>query len=306
LKSEVEKKLSDDEQRGHDGVFHYEDGVPVFDTNARLHQVENEQAAAKKRDEKYKDEQLKIDRRMMWFTGILVLCTAATGVINIWQGTIAKKSAEAASENAIAAKSQAEAAKEQVAEIKSGSTDTHTLAQAARDQAIASKQQSFSTGILASNAEANLAQSSASFQDDQRAWVGIGDAMVTEFEVGKPIKVEIQISNSGKTPALFVERATVRQLSNAPMLTVNTPRDVNATKFEPATSIPPQGHYMIRVQFPDSVGMIKSKIQMFYIFGEVRYQDVFKRSHSTQFCVYIADPDNPRQMSYCPMHNGMN
>ena len=76
------KKLATEDEQGADSTFHYENGVPVFDTDARLKEVEREQEAAKKRDEYYKTEQLRIDRRVMWFTGMLVLCTAATGGIS--------------------------------------------------------------------------------------------------------------------------------------------------------------------------------------------------------------------------------
>jgi hypothetical protein len=71
-----------------------EGDIPVFDSE--LDAIRREQAAAKQRDENYKDAQLSINRKMMLFTGFLVLCSLLTGGISIYQAHVSKISADAA------------------------------------------------------------------------------------------------------------------------------------------------------------------------------------------------------------------
>jgi hypothetical protein len=179
--------LAGDDQQNEDSVFHYEDGVPVFDTNARLHNVEREQAAAKKRDEEYKGEQLKINRRMMWFTGILVVCTAATGGISIWQATIASRSARAA-------QSAAHTAKDTLGEIQRSESDTHTLAQA--------------TKSAADTARDTLVNSQHAFEMDERPYIvqepGHPEFALHGFVPNQRLSINVKFKNVGKLPAIRV------------------------------------------------------------------------------------------------------
>lgn len=84
---------SNEEDQGPDGL-RYEKGSIVIGAD-RAEAIEREQAAAK-RDEKYKDNQLDTNRRMVLFTFALVLVSAVSGGISIWQATIAQRSANAA------------------------------------------------------------------------------------------------------------------------------------------------------------------------------------------------------------------
>src|SRR6266849_1033448 len=52
----------------------------------------------------------------------------------------------------------------------------------------------------------SIENSQEAFRDDQRAWVGVGDVTVLQFDENK-LKVQINLSNSGKTPALKVRRS---------------------------------------------------------------------------------------------------
>jgi len=63
--------LADDPQRDDDEIVHYEGGIPVF--NTRLNKLEDDAREAKDRDDKYKQEQLKLNRRLVWFTGVLAV-----------------------------------------------------------------------------------------------------------------------------------------------------------------------------------------------------------------------------------------
>jgi len=87
--------LAEDNKDESNKIYSYDEhGVPIFD--GRLSEIENEQARAKQRDELYKNQQLKLNKRMAGFTLALVIVGAATGGVSIWQATIANKSANAA------------------------------------------------------------------------------------------------------------------------------------------------------------------------------------------------------------------
>ena len=76
----------------------------------RVERLERDSEQSKQRDEKYKDEQLKLDRRMVRFTGLLVVVGVLGGGTSIWQASIAQRSANAAKQSADAAKTAADLA----------------------------------------------------------------------------------------------------------------------------------------------------------------------------------------------------
>lgn len=119
--------MSAEDTFDHKPVFHYENGVPVFDPQ-RLDDLAREQEDAKKRDEKYKDDQLTVNRRMMIFTAVLAGCSILGGGISVWQAHTASVTAGAAKDNATAATGMVE-------EMKKSGNDTHELAVQAKNQA---------------------------------------------------------------------------------------------------------------------------------------------------------------------------
>ena len=112
----MEAKLPDQDKE-----IRYENGGIVINVGARLDEIEREQVESKRRDAKYKDDQLATNRNMARFTLALVLCSIGTGAVAIWQAQIAQQSANAA-------KSSAEVSKATLDEIRKGSFDTHELA----------------------------------------------------------------------------------------------------------------------------------------------------------------------------------
>ena len=146
----------------------------------RVTEVERQQTESKKRDEEYKTEQLAINGRMATFTLWLVICTAATGGVAVYQATIARRSAAAAETAANAAKTAAEAAKGTLIEVQKSSRDTHDLAIAAKDQAKAAIGQvsSLQASVKESHALVKATQDSlnamrSNFIKDQRPYMWI-------------------------------------------------------------------------------------------------------------------------------------
>ncbi len=190
--------------------YHLEDGIPVLDT--KLDEIQREQVEAKKRDKQYSDEQLRLNRKMAWFTAALVFTSAVAGAIGVWQARIANKSANAA-------ESAAQTAKDTLGEMKQGGTDTHELAVQAGIQAYASRRQSVNTELIARAAQRQAATSTVAsdaakasadtaikeLELSERPWV---DAQIVidgpvEFNVnGVNVHLKFQLVNTGRSPAL--------------------------------------------------------------------------------------------------------
>src|SRR5262249_53197367 len=74
--------------------FQYEDGVPVLDF--RVNEIERKQKEAEAREETYRNQQLSINRRLMWLTGVLAVVSIIALVFNGIYTIISKRSADAA------------------------------------------------------------------------------------------------------------------------------------------------------------------------------------------------------------------
>jgi|SRR5271165_1786633 len=92
---------------------------------------------------------------------------------------------------------------------------------------------------------------------------------------------------------------------------------LEASPFHQRPSIAPQGISIVHGGKPGAVGSlgspeeysslqaitgsfakIKSKELIFYVYGELRYEDVSSRPHTTEFCIYISDPDT-KEIGVC-------
>lgn len=165
---------------------------------------------------------------------------------------------------------------------------------------------------LADDTETNIRNAQKTFRDEQRAWVGIGITrpQVTSFESTNPIEIDIPFFNSGKTPARNVREVVNAILSPMPM-SQPTPSQIKQLEdgpFGSLPSIPPQGTQTLIGGKPPAIGEITSRQQrldrdammkefdkiksgkwVYYLIGEIRYDDVAGRPHITQFCVFISD-----------------
>jgi hypothetical protein len=156
---------------------------------------------------------------------------------------------------------------------------------AMRDAAGASKSQS-------DTARNELSTTIDNARFDQRAWLGIADFKVIEFEKGKTFKVDVGVSNSGKTPALDISQASNYILSPTKILGPDSNALADAP-FEPMPAVAPQGHMTAHFGMPwDDMSAhydaINKGTEWLYFFGEIRYTDT---SHtvkgSTKWCLYV-------------------
>lgn len=143
---------------------------------------------------------------------------------------------------------------------------------------------------------------------DERPWIGIGQSRVARFEEKKPVTIDIQIVNSGKTPALRVSdwmKYKYDTVSLGPL-----PTDVISTEWQHVGSIPPQGNQALHIYLPWDVwarGLtsLTAKRARLSFFGEISYDDVASVHHRTQVCVFMIDPET-RELGFCNGWSDMN
>jgi hypothetical protein len=205
--------LTDDKNRADDEIVQYEGGIPIL--KGRINDLENQARDAKYRDEKYKDAQLKLNGRLVWFTGVLALVGIIGGVL----GGI-----------------QAHLANETLRQIKNGKADTTRIITASETQAIAANKiadaaESFSqTAGNAVDEFKKAATESASIS--KRAAKNAEDAMrisdqayvtVTspQFDLTKGV-VSASVLNSGRIPSGPVDITAHYAVINMPIATEPT------------------------------------------------------------------------------------
>jgi len=158
---------------------------------------------------------------------------------------------------------------------------------------------------------------------DQRAWVGFLDATPGEFSETAGVPINVTFVNSGRTPARNVQFSSGYIVSDI-AISEPSPQSINLLVFRPTQSIPPQGKYsdwlglmipagstslptqlkgfrdvLARFQF------IKAKTHVLYYYGILKYDDVFRNHRTTEYCIFLADPDAKR-IGICDSFNDLN
>lgn len=138
-------------------------------------------------------------------------------------------------------------------------------------------------------AENTLKQIQENARLDQRAWVGPIVISVVELKAGSIATFEIQIGNLGKTPAL----------KNGNKIGIYgyypTEKFVPHYFHEPYSISVIQPNQRLLEWAKSSVPLTKEMIDSFengnsvyYVYGELLYEDIWKQPHSTHFCQYLA------------------
>ena len=294
--------MADQEEDNVHRSFHTEAGSVIFDKPRSA-----EEAARQTRENeqhKFARQQVITNRLLAWFTAALVLATACTIGVGIWQGSISQRSANAARDAVKVA----------------SDTLTETQASNARQAALAEKARESSDKNSSQTLQATIDQ----FHQDQRAWLGVCDLALLQLEDDKPIVAQIKLCNTGKTPASHVQERGKYRTEYEPKY---IPTDAEVNQFSPtnAQSVPPQGfNYLKMGDFSKSytavatanerAGMdalsksyadIKAGRMTIFYYGDIRYFDTFGKPHTTKFCIFLSDPAT-KEMLYCPEYNEMN
>jgi hypothetical protein len=156
---------------------------------------------------------------------------------------------------------------------------------------------------------------------DQRAWFGVSDFEILQYDPNdttKPFRMQIVFRNSGKTPARQISELGVFQVYSSNFsgptdedwktflnyFTQSKERYVaapNATRkaiFDSSMDRPTNDFIMRN--YP----AIKQHILFLYYFGQATYLDIDNRPHTTRFCLVLAQPET-KQLAHCGKGNDM-
>lgn len=132
------------------------------------------------------------------------------------------------------------------------------------------------------------------------------DDNVSDLQVGKTPSVRLAMENEGHTPAYHVMATQVLEvaLSKFPKQATfksDQTRENEVTIFSgvPLGMSASEKHPMTQIEFDG----VKSGIYRACAWGNITYEDAFKVSHYTNFCLcYSSSPP----AVYCPYHNDAN
>ena len=155
------------------------------------------------------------------------------------------------------------------------------------------------------------------FHSEQRAWVGVFSADISEYPGGKDKVVALagekitfapKAINSGKTPALEVQSAYYilsKTPGEDPCKAVSTVVPHGSTNYSNEIVLPGMTVYLERATFPpqgdftsiDIDDITKSK-KIIYVTGIITYKDVFSnKPHFSKFCLMLSP--SLRGFEYC-------
>jgi hypothetical protein len=153
----------------------------------------------------------------------------------------------------------------------------------------------------------------------ERPWVGLMGAGHLNIELAKdqPIKVTVDLQNTGKSPAL--NESGVGHLSTHPLGTPMPNFDCSKKDASAPIALMPNaiGQVTITTERVGSAGtnlilhdpelqMVQSGRIQLYIYGCIWYDDTFQQPHRTDYCLlYIPSKVSgiPGQFAACPTHN---
>jgi hypothetical protein len=219
-------------------------------------------------------------------------------------------------------------------EIHAGSTDTHDLAVAAKDQAGKMKDMSDAADKIRQAAEGMVAQekrladkteeslrasnqqsrdalnaSIKAARSDQRAWLGNSNWSYVVNE-SDPIKATVMITNVGKSPATSI----ICRMDGGTFPKGHTLTDADlkysdtAEMIEEGTIFPAQRFPLSAIAIAIQADLQKAWFQAVdngdqiqYFWGYVTYDDAFGRNHWTHFCA-IYRPKT-KDSAPCRIHN---
>lgn len=222
---------------------------------------------------------------------------------------------------AVAAKAQADEAKVQADRATESAQYMRQLADQALAQAKATNRLAAEAGKsaeyarqLANTTSSELQTMQATAKNDQRAWVGQQNAVLTTYELGKVITITVNLSNTGRSPArhiTYTATAGIFDIKSVPPFALDIPNPA----WTGTSSIPPQGGYQIEVTTPnvldqDAKDPIDRRDRVVWAWGTIHYEDIFGDGHITQFCAYSLDTTKNREapkqgmlMHNCPSGN---
>jgi hypothetical protein len=267
----------------------------------RLDEIEKEQVEAKNRDEHYKAEQLKLDQKLVRLNFWLVVVGFLGIGLAFWQTTIARDSADAA-------KTAADAAKEGLTETRKATAAAETAARAAENQLpIQIRQLDLARENLVSSNRAaadQLGSQREALRLERRAWVGADQALKPVIQAGQPVSVAVQFVNVGQSPGLRIE--SINRLDPVQVGEVFTPTFPDLGRRPSSPTLLPGMRTTANVVSSWTVtdarlSAIKNGQLTVYLYGRIRYRDIFDQPRESGYCMFVTRDLNGFQ--FCDDHN---
>lgn len=240
----------------------------------------------------------KAETRMVWLTAAIAFFALCSVVVSVLQWRTMQG---------------------QLDEMKSGSTDTHTLAEQAKVQAGAA-------ATLASTAEATLRSTQKSFQIDQRPYLVAEIPQFIELLAAeKKIIANVSFKNIGRTPAIRAVnvgklfRYLASDAKNETTFVNFMEREFEALRKKLTIGRDGQHASFVRRDVaPGATVFITSEITkplsaqeiqklvagslVFFYIGIDRYTDSLNETYETEFCYFYFGAD-PKVWHICSYHN---
>lgn len=198
----------------------------------------------------------------------------------------------------------------QLYEMNDAGTQTNKIIEA--DQRIATAMEG-----AVSQATQSLGATIEQFHLEQRAWIGLtesappkykdGDSLVY-IKQGEKTQFGFLLTNSGKTPAMkcmFKIAATVLPVGSEFVPKYGKVRGLPTVGvLQPGAKMPLETLPSTGVATKEHIDILRSGKMVFYIFGEIKYEDVFRVPHTTTFCVFVKP--NLSELASCNTYNEAN
>ncbi|HEV2709820.1 MAG TPA: hypothetical protein VGU67_06400 [Edaphobacter sp.] len=232
----------------------------------------------------------------------------------------AEKSAQAARDFADTAADINDGIHDAVTKLNIQASSTHDLALQAKRSADAALKQTKLTDKLAENtsrtADYQLSTLVAAAHSG-RAWLGITEGRLIQFEAGKPWKINVRVGNSGRTPTLHSLYGT-KGLGVFPNFRQNDTRQslvfiggiehgFDTLDMGPFSDIPPGGFVQVdgagKIVEESTFNQVKRGFGSYVIIGMFDYFDDSDRKQWTKFCFEISIINEEKILSNCPFGN---
>lgn len=131
---------------------------------------------------------------------------------------------------------------------------------------------------------------------DQRAWVGVPEAIDTKFNIDRPVETGVWIVNHGATPA----RNVYAQVALRSAMTAVGFKPVYPTRSTRSSVVVLQPGAKVRALINSATGdppfilttaileNIRAGSRTVWLHGRITYDDIFDHPHVTTFCFVVA------------------
>jgi hypothetical protein len=276
--------LSDQEQDNESHSFHLEGGHAVFEKPKSQEEIARDRRESEQH--KFAREQVKTNRKMTFFTGLLVLATGFGSGIGIWQATISQTAANAARDAADASKEAVFIAQRTLAET---ARSNNRQAQISQDQMATSRDQ------FRREHRPYLWQVSSAGSDKgniQYRW-GAKEGMPEMYVV-------VQVQNFGQSPAVITRFAGDLELGGTPDYLSR----LSAHDWRNISSIMPPGRvddFTVgsKETVPKGSSVVPVTSGSVGVLLRIQYTGTEGRPFESDMCMYAPEGMN-RMASYCP------